>query len=209
MINFAIDESGRGCILNSLFMACIENNPTIIVKNSKILTKQQIDRIYNQLIQVHPYYIYEIKAENIDQNNINDLEIEGVKYFIKTIQDKYTDPSLKFTIIIDKFSNKLDTMNINDSRFKIVSEYKADAKYPICSAASIIAKYTRDYNLELLQSKIEFKFGSGYPADPRTRNYILHLLKETKLDDVNKSIYHIRTKWKTIDRIKIQQIQIQ
>lgn len=57
-----------------------------------------------------------------------------------------------------------------------VSE-KADSKYPIVSAASIVAKVTRDKQLEgFVYSEQDVQssgaFGSGYPGDPLTKLYL-------------------------------------
>jgi ribonuclease HII len=50
---------------------------------------------------------------------------------------------------------------------KIVSEHKADFKYPVVSAASIIAKVERDKAIQELSEKYG-EIGSGYVADPKT-----------------------------------------
>jgi ribonuclease HII len=55
---------------------------------------------------------------------------------------------------------------------KIVAEHKADAKYPVVSAASIIAKVTRDTEIERLKKVVGMDFGSGYPADPKTQEFL-------------------------------------
>lgn len=66
---------------------------------------------------------------------------------------------------------------------------KADAKYPITGAASIVAKVTRDRHIKV-------QWGSGYPSDPKTKEY---------LDKACHSIYgfpaHIRHSWETVKRI--------
>ena len=63
---------------------------------------------------------------------------------------------------------------------EIVSESKADDKYPVVSAASIIAKVTRDELLEkwdYVETKsslieIDHNFGCGYPSDPLTKKWL-------------------------------------
>lgn len=65
---------------------------------------------------------------------------------------------------------------------QIVSESKADDKYPIVSAASIIAKVTRDQLLNEWefpeekasqgQLKIGREWGCGYPSDPHTKKWL-------------------------------------
>lgn len=60
---------------------------------------------------------------------------------------------------------------------KIVVAKKADSLYPIVSAASICAKCTRDdvlKNWAFIENNmtVSEKFGSGYPADPNTVNWM-------------------------------------
>lgn len=60
---------------------------------------------------------------------------------------------------------------------------KADSLYPIVSAASIMAKVTRDYELAMwahrtqltsaeTKLQVDFIVGSGYPSDPITRSWL-------------------------------------
>jgi len=79
---------------------------------------------------------------------------------------------------------------------KVVSEHKADVKYPVVSASSIISKVTRDMEIRKLCKTSGIDFGSGYPSDFKT------------IDAVRKNIgnayveKNIRKYWKTIGRIK-------
>jgi ribonuclease HII len=53
---------------------------------------------------------------------------------------------------------------------KIISSHHADRKYPVVSAASIIAKVNRDRAIEKLRKNHDL--GSGYPSDSKTMNFI-------------------------------------
>ena len=55
---------------------------------------------------------------------------------------------------------------------KLKAEHKADLVYPIVSAASVIAKVTRDGEIQKIKQKIGEDVGSGYPADPRTKEFL-------------------------------------
>jgi ribonuclease HII len=73
----------------------------------------------------------------------------------------------------------------------IVSRHKADRRYPIVSAASIVAKIHRDREVELLRRE-HGDFGSGYPSDPVTRAFFTERIKRGEpLPD------YVRKSWKT------------
>ena len=54
----------------------------------------------------------------------------------------------------------------------MVLEHKADFNYPIVSGASILAKVTRDNEIEKIKKKIKVDFGSGYMSDPKTVGFL-------------------------------------
>jgi len=62
---------------------------------------------------------------------------------------------------------------------KITSENHADGNYPIVSAASIIAKVTRDSCVRRLRKK-HGEFGSGYPSDPETVSFLKKSYEDNK-----------------------------
>jgi ribonuclease HII len=79
---------------------------------------------------------------------------------------------------------------------QIVSEHKADYKYPIVSAASIIAKVERDKAIKELKEK-HGDCGSGYTSDPKTIAFLEKWIKKhgTYPEFIRKS-------WKPAKRIK-------
>ncbi|GAI86248.1 unnamed protein product, partial [marine sediment metagenome] len=64
------------------------------------------------------------------------------------------------------------TKHIKNKDIEIIAEHKADVKYVIVGAASIIAKVIRDKEIRLIQEKIDEPIGSGYPADPITKEFL-------------------------------------
>ena len=61
----------------------------------------------------------------------------------------------------------------------LVVENKADEKYVIVGAASIIAKVERDSIIDELK-KIYGDFGSGYPSDPKTKKFAIEWLEKNR-----------------------------
>jgi ribonuclease HII len=70
-------------------------------------------------------------------------------------------------------------------------EHKADYNYPIVSAASIISKETREDLIAKLREDLGVDFGSGYPADPKTKNFLVKTFGDKKYDSI------IRKSWST------------
>ena len=61
---------------------------------------------------------------------------------------------------------------------KITSEHNADEKYPIVSAASILAKVRRDELVRNIEEENGIEIGSGYPSDRKTINFLDTWVKE-------------------------------
>ena len=85
---------------------------------------------------------------------------------------------------------------IQKSPIKLISEHKAKSRYPVVSAASIIAKVTRDREIDKLARKLNINIGSGYPSDSETVDAIRANLSTSKLQP------HIRVYWKTLEGIR-------
>lgn len=76
----------------------------------------------------------------------------------------------------------------------VVSEHRADSKYTVVGAASLIAKTTRDRLIEDIETENCIKLGSGYPSDPKTLNF---------LKECNGAFpKFVRQSWKTVDRFR-------
>lgn len=82
------------------------------------------------------------------------------------------------------------------STLKIISEHKADENYPVVSAASIIAKVIRDGEIEKIKKEVGYDFGSGYPSDVRTIEYIKKIIESKKELPI-----YVRRTWDTVKRL--------
>lgn len=83
---------------------------------------------------------------------------------------------------------------------KIVVAKKADATYPIVSAASICAKVSRDHAIRAWRFRegenIEMEYGSGYPTDPVTKTWL-----SANVDQVFGFPQLVRFSWSTAEQI--------
>ena len=180
-----IDEAGRGPIIGPLVMCGLmvkeEDEKELVklqVKDSKLLTKEKraylFDKIKDisyksEIIIIYPDEI-DHAVNNNEGLNLNKLEAKKTAEIINLLKpDK---------AIIDAPSNNIKSYTeylsgmIKNNKIKLVLEHKADMNYPVVSAASILAKVTRDLEIEKIKKKIKIDFGSGYMADSKTVNFL-------------------------------------
>ncbi|GAB4814706.1 hypothetical protein N2152v2_001752 [Parachlorella kessleri] len=153
--------------------------------DSKTLTEEKRERLYEQ-IQQDPglgYLADVLSAELIsakmlsrEKVSLNQLANESTFKLIETVleqgvnlQEVYVDTVGDAAKYQDKLSQRFPGL-----AFTVCP--KADALYPIVSAASIVAKVTRDHLLRDFQhpesAAIVPRYGSGYPADPDTKAWL-------------------------------------
>ena len=176
-----IDEAGRGPILGPLVMAGIltddngvEELKRIKVRDSKLLTAEQREDLFGQIIRiVKDYKILIINPAEIDASvnsndgmNLNWLEARKAAEILN-----FLNPD---RAIVDCPSPNIAAyraflMNmVANKKMEAVVEHKADVNWAAVSAASILAKVTRDAEIEKLKAAVAEDFGSGYLHDPKT-----------------------------------------
>jgi ribonuclease HII len=209
MLISGVDEAGRGPVIGPLVIAGVsidENNlPKLVnlgVKDSKLLSPQRRERLASQIKKLAlNYHIVLLSPAEIDRvveskrklHKLNRLEAQAMAKVIAVLKPDvvYVDAS---DILADRFGEHI-AENLSFSP-KIISEHKADIKYPIVSAASIIAKVERDKVISQLQKK-HGNIGCGYPSDPNTIKFLEDWIRKfgSYPDFVRKS-------WKTAKRVK-------
>ena len=131
-----IDEAGRGPLAGPVVVASVimpEDSMIEGVNDSKKISEKKREKLYNQIIEeAISYGISIIGQEEIDEINILNATKKGLTDSLKELKVK---PDL---IIVDALSH-IDTLGI-----PYESIIKGDAKCYSISAASILAKVTRD-----------------------------------------------------------------
>ena len=181
-----IDEAGRGPVIGPLVIAGVVANEEqekklmeLGVKDSKMLTPIQRERMFDKIKEiVERYEILAVLPKEIDDAvngkdglNLNWLEaVKSAEIVNKLKPNKVIldCPSTNIEAYADYVKKKIT------GRVDVVAEHKADQTYPIVSAASILAKVTRDDMIQELKKKHKVEFGSGYPSDPMTQIFIKH-----------------------------------
>ena len=193
-----VDEAGKGPVLGSMFVAAVRISSEGMVPDSAVdskkLTKKQREKIANIINKLEncSIGIEEIKVEEIDMvgSNMNNLTAMGharaISQIVKEGDKIYLDAA---DVNAQRFGEKIGREL--DVEVQIFSEHKADEKYPIVSAASIIAKVERDAHVSNLARNLG-EIGSGYPADVRTQSFL-----KKYLEDNGKLPECARLSWKT------------
>jgi ribonuclease HII len=209
MLIAGVDEAGRGPVIGPLVIAGVsldeKDLPKLVdlgVKDSKLLSPQRREKLVSQIKKVAlNCYIVWLSPAEIDRvveskrklHKLNRLEAQAMAKVITVLMPDvvYVDAS---DILADRFAEHI-AENLTFSP-KIISEHKADVKYPIVSAASIIAKVERDKVISQLQKKYG-NMGCGYPSDSNTIKFLEDWIRKfgSYPDFVRKS-------WKTAKRVK-------
>lgn len=185
------------------------------VRDSKLLSRKKREELYSLIknaadeVKVGLIYPSEINETMRNGISLNDLEaLHFSKLLDKTgskIDKLYLDsPDVipeRFGLRVGKLSSKKTFVGTkrktNDKgSIRIISEHKADVRYPIVSAASIVAKVTRDREMEKLEQELGFKIGSGYPSDYNTIEAVRNNMANGPFNG------HIRQRWITMERIR-------
>ncbi len=196
-----IDEAGRGAVVGPLVVGgamCeekdLEKLKAIGVKDSKLLTPEQREKIYPKMKKIlKDFATLHISAQQIDElrkiKNLNVIEAEHMAQIIKALgaDTAYVDAPQVST---EKFKNILLALAKNHT--KIISENYADKKYVIVGAASILAKVERDAEIKKIKKIVGEDFGVGYSHDTDTRKFVEKCLKEKK------HLEFIRHSWETV-----------
>lgn len=150
MVLCGIDEAGRGPLAGPLTIAgVILRHPIEGLNDSKKLTEKKREELFEIIIQNSDYHIAHFSAEQIDDLGLSACLAAGLREIMSTLgeADYLYDGNSKF--------------GVSDLRTMV----KADATIPEVSAASILAKVTRDremVKLAPLYPKYGFEGHKGY-----------------------------------------------
>ena len=180
-----IDEAGRGPVVGPLVMCGLlikeedeKKLANLGVKDSKLLTREKREFLFNKIKAIsQDYEIVIINPEEIDKAvnnhdglNLNRLEARKSAQILNKLKPEKA--------IIDAPSNNISSYKeyllgfIENKKINLVLEHKADFNYVVVGAASILAKVTRDREIEKIKKNIGIDFGSGYMSDPKTVEFL-------------------------------------
>lgn len=175
------------------------------VRDSKQLSPQRRSALAKDIQRLVSRYVMEkVNPDEIDAyvnrkqkfRGLNLLEAEKAAKVIDAL-----NPDVIDVIYVDapdvspeRFSSMIRSSLKAD--VKIISEHHADARYSIVSAASILAKVTRDAAIAKI-AETYGDFGSGYPHDEATVRFLREWLRKH-----GEYPPFVRKSWRTAQRMK-------
>ena len=202
-----IDEAGRGPVVGPMVMAIVsvtienlQKLETMGITDSKLLSPAKREQLYKEIKAVADE-VFVVKE------SAKDIDTKRKKYSLNIIEVKQGANLINMLKNVPK-KIYVDCPDVNTGRYKetlysyldkhtdLVVEHKADYNYVVAGAASIIAKVERDNDIKELERKLKVRIGSGYPSDPRTKEFIHNCVRQNKVPDC------VRKSWQTYTNAK-------
>ncbi len=221
-----VDEAGRGPVLGPLVVggvAVSDDGPLrrLGVRDSKLLTPKRREELEVKIKDNTEWELVFLEAEDLDalrsQMTLNRIEARLFASVLKALvvarlageADASRSAQLRVTAYLDaadsnaanyarEVNNRLAvaTADAPLPPIEMVCEHKADTRYPVVAAASILAKVARDRAIARLAEQVDDDVGSGYPSDPVTQEFIKRYWR-----DNHQLPPGTRRTWKTVDRL--------
>jgi ribonuclease HII len=209
-----IDEAGRGPVVGPLVVGLVLGAPEKLsklgVRDSKLLSPARRTALDAQIREAADRVeVIEVSASELDarmeRRSLNVVEVDCFAELARRVPaDTYyldacdTNPR--------RFGNAFLARLLREPPPRVVSEHGADARYPLVSAASIVAKVRRDRVIRTIADRLEpaigLPLGSGYSHDERTIAFL-----ERHLELHGRLPAEARAQWATSQNLKAARAQ--
>ena len=158
-----VDEAGRGPLVGSVVAGAVvldPNQPIMGLRDSKKLSPARREKLYAEIMQkARAWGVGQASPGEIDTFNILQATMLAMRRAIEALSERLGEWPSK--ALID--GNRCPILPIASEAI-----IKGDAKEPAISAASIIAKVTRDQQMQALHTQYPqygFNQHMGYPTE--------------------------------------------
>lgn len=204
-----LDEAGRGAVIGPLVIVGISFEEDKIkeldkigVRDSKELSQSRRVKLAEKIEELaKDIVIIKVEACKIDsyrRDGTNLNKLEGIKFadIINLLSPDiaYIDLPENNSEKFGRFIKKM--LREEAENCKLILEHKADSRYKVVGAASIIAKVEREKAIDELKKEYG-DFGPGYSSNPKTIEWLRKWIKKHK-----KYPKIVRKSWITAELIK-------
>ncbi len=197
-----IDEAGRGPVLGPLVIAGVmcedqEELRVLGVRDSKKLSPQRRMGLAGEIRTAAECRVLVISAAELDTRmDSASLNLLEASYFAEIMRD--LAPDEVWVDCCDTSENRFKNQILKHLGYELTVnvEHRADERYPVVSAASIVAKVRRDEEMRLIGEELGQSVGSGYAHDPQTQAFL-----EQWVGTHGEMPPHARRGWRTSKRI--------
>ena len=185
LITIGVDEAGRGPLVGSVIAAAVVLPPDFHISgltDSKKLSEKKRESLYQQITEQCDWSVGEVSSIEIDQINILQATMLAMKRAIIDLQEEYPKHKRQtiFNVMVDG--------NICPDVPNCIAIVKGDLSEPTISAASIIAKVTRDRQMRELDSQYP-QYGFAQHKGYGTRKHLLALSKYGPIQGIHRHTF--------------------
>ncbi|BAB59277.1 ribonuclease HII [Thermoplasma volcanium GSS1] len=197
-VQCGIDEAGRGPVIGPMVISIVcckeEYLREIGVKDSKMLSRKRREYLFDKITKNCAYSYVVVSPETLNKDMASESLNKIEENYILELLSKAE--GIVYIDCFDVIEERAEKYIREKSGKEVVCKHKADSIYPAVSAASIVSKVIRDREIDKIAEKYGF-FGSGYPSDPRTIDFLRKAMQQG-LD--LRSVARIH--WETYKKIK-------
>jgi len=171
--SIGVDEAGRGSLVGSVVAAAVFLPSDFHISgltDSKKLSEKKRESLYQQITKQCEWSVSEASSIEIDQFNVLRATMLAMKRAIIDLQEKYNTKKRQtvFNVMVDG--------NLCPDVPNCIAIVKGDLIEPTISAASIIAKVTRDSQMRELDKRYP-QYGFAQHKGYGTRKHLIALSK--------------------------------
>jgi len=177
-----VDEAGRGSLVGSVVAAAVVLPSDFHIPgltDSKKMSEKKRNSLYQQITKQCEWSVSVASSIEIDQFNVLQATMLAMKRAIIDLQEKYTTKKRQtiFNVMVDG--------NLCPDVPNCIAIVKGDLSEPTISAASIIAKVTRDLQMRELDKQYP-QYGFAQHKGYCTRKHLFALSKYGSIKGIHR-----------------------
>ena len=208
------DEAGAGETFGSMFLGCVlvdaENLKNIQqifdIQNIKELSEYEITEKFSKIKKYCEIFVKKCEASEIDETSKNTLLDQK---YTELLSDAISGKE-KLCVIIDDYGIKRELKSfferLRSNGNTVIVENKADEKYAVCQAASVVARkerfeeirnFNKNFGVQDESGKTVYP-GTGNASNPQTAEYLEAFMKRYPSKELPS---FVRRKWSNVQRL--------